>query len=126
MDRYKLKHILEFAEEYDNRVEQVVIGKVLIGELSDDKDRIKSVVRVIKLEHFFSKEHKKIYHAILELYRESKRIDIISVKAKLEETGELEDIGGLEYLADLVEIAETEKDDKFKEYIKSINNRRGK
>lgn len=116
-------NVMEFEKEYDNIVEKVVIGKVLIGELSEDKNRIKSVVEVIEVEKFYEEKHKQIYNAILELYKESKRIEVNSVKAKLEEKEELENIGGLEYLVDLVEIAETENNNKFKSYIESIKNR---
>lgn len=113
----KERNILEFVKEYDNKAEQTVIGNVLTGE----EDRIKAVTENITLEKFYNEKHKKIYNAILELYKENKKIDILSVKEKLKETGELEEVGGLEYLVDVIDLSGEGK--KFRDYIGSIKNR---
>ncbi len=46
---------------------------------------------------------KAIYAAILNLYNRAEPIDIITVKAELEPMGKFEQVGGLEYLAELPE-----------------------
>lgn len=114
-------NVMEFEKEYDNKAEQTVIGNLLILNLSEEKNRLKSIVETIGTEKFYNETNKKIYNAILELYRESKRIDINSVKAKLEEKGELEEVGGLSYLADLIELSGEGKE--FRDYIEHIKNR---
>lgn len=113
----KEKDILKFVEEYDKRAEQILLGNMLTGE----DDRVKAVVEKITVEKFYNEKHKKIFNAILKLYNESKKTYVISVKKKLEETGELEEIGGSEYFFDLVEIGLT--DSNFKKYIEYIKDR---
>ena len=89
--------------------------------LTGEEDRVKAVVEKITVEKFYNEKHKKIFNAILKLYNESKKIYVILVKKKLEETGELEQIGGSEYFFDLVEIGST--DSNFKKYIEYIEDR---
>ena len=113
----KERDILKFIEEYDNKAEQILLGHMLTGE----EDRVKAVVEKITVEKFYNEKHKKIFNAILKLYNESKKTYVIPVKEKLEETGELEQIGGSEYFYDLVEIGST--DSNFKKYIEYIEDR---
>lgn len=116
-------NVMGFEKEYDNKAEQTVIGNLLIWNLSEEENKLKyeSVVKTIGAEKFYNETHKKIYNAILELYKESKRIDINSVKEELEKTGELEEVGGISYLADLIELSGEGKE--FRDYIESIKNR---
>lgn len=115
-------NVIEFEKEYDNKAEQTVLGNLLIWNLSEEKDRLKSIAETIGAEKFYNETHKKIYNAILELYKESKSIDINSVKEKLEEKGELEEVGGISYLADLIELSGESKE--FRDYIEHIKNRK--
>ena len=112
----KERDILKFVEEYDKRAEQILLGHILTGE----EDRVKAVVEKITVEKFYNEKHKKIFNAILKLYNEFKKTYVISVKKKLEER-ELEEIGGLEYFFDLVEIGSTDRN--FKKYIEYIKYR---
>ena len=83
---------------HDIEAEQAVIGSMLT-----DKDAVVSAIEVLKEDDFYRDDNKAIYSAILNLYNRAEPIDIITVKAELEAMGKFEQIGGLEYLAELPE-----------------------
>lgn len=83
---------------HDIEAEQAVIGSMLT-----DKDAVISAIEVLKEEDFYREDNKAIYEAILNLYNRSEPIDIITVKSELESMGKFEQVGGLEYLAELPE-----------------------
>ena len=68
-----------------------------------DRDAVISAVEVLKEEDFYREDNKAIYEAILNLYNRSEPIDIITVKSELESMGKFDQVGGLEYLAELPE-----------------------
>lgn len=81
---------------HDIEAEQAVIGSMLT-----DSDAVVSSIEVLKEDDFYREDNKAIYLAILNLYNRAEPIDIITVKAELESMGKFEQIGGLEYLAEL-------------------------
>lgn len=83
---------------HDIEAEQAIIGSMLT-----DRDAVISAVEVLKEEDFYREDNKAIYEAILNLYNRSEPIDIITVKSELESMGKFDQVGGLEYLAELPE-----------------------
>lgn len=83
---------------HDLEAEQAVIGSMLT-----DKDAVISSIEVLKEEDFYREDNRAIYTAIVNLYSRAEPIDIITVKAELETMGKFEQVGGLEYLAELPE-----------------------
>ncbi len=83
---------------HDLEAEQAILGSMLT-----DKDAVISSVEVLKEEDFYREDNRFIYVAILNLYNRAEPIDIITVKAELETMGKFQQIGGLEYLAQLPE-----------------------
>ena len=82
----------------DIEAEQAIIGSMLT-----DKDAVISAIEVLKPQDFYREDNKTIYEAILNLYSRSEPVDIITVRAELESMGKLDNVGGLEYLAELPE-----------------------
>ncbi len=83
---------------HDLEAEQAIIGSMLT-----DKDAVISALEMLKTDDFYREDNKSIYEAIVNLYNRAEPIDIITVKSELEAMGKLEQIGGLEYLAELPE-----------------------
>lgn len=77
--------------------EQSVIGAVML-----DREAVVNVSEFLRPEHFYDEKHQKIFDAILDLYQDREPIDIISVSEKLKKKKHLKEIGGVEYLTDLV------------------------
>ena len=76
--------------------------KSLIGSLLLDKEAINKVVDLLQPWDFYSRAHQIIYEGMFKLFERREPIDILSLSNILEETGELETIGGVGYLTSLV------------------------
>ena len=83
---------------HDLEAEQAILGSMLT-----DKDAVINAIEVLKEDDFYREDNKLIYSAIVNLYNRAEPIDIITVKAELESIGKFEQVGGLEYLAELPE-----------------------
>lgn len=112
--------ILEFEKGYDERVEKIILGNIIVSS-NLEKDITQDVISVLKEDDFYNEVHRKIYKAILNTYRESNKVNIVLVKRKLEDIGEIDLVGGLEYLVDLVEIGDTDRN--IKRYVEYMKNR---
>ncbi len=66
-----------------------------------DKDAIMSAVEVLKEDDFYREDNKTIYSAILNLYNRAEPVDIITLRTELQSMKQLDEVGGLEYIAKL-------------------------
>jgi len=82
--------------------EQAVLGSLLI-----DKEAITRVADILSPEDFYKDIHRYIYQAMFDLYEHREPIDLLSLSNRLEETGQLELIGGRTYLTNLTNIVPT-------------------
>ncbi len=73
----------------------------MLGSLLIDKNAIFKVSDILVSEDFYTPTHERIYDAILTLYERHQPIDVLSVTNLLKEKGQLKDVGGSGYLADL-------------------------
>jgi len=78
--------------------EVAVLGSMLL-----DSRVIPKVANILKREDFYSADHQVIYEAILDLYDKGKPADLLLLNDVLARRGELERIGGPDYLVSLVE-----------------------
>ena len=76
--------------------EQSVLGGLML-----DNQALDRVVDKLTADDFYNPGHRHIYSAICSLSNESKPFDPLTVAGLLENRGELDDIGGLVYLAEL-------------------------
>lgn len=77
--------------------------KALLGALMIRKEAMFDVDDIITPDTFYSEKHRIIFQAILKLHTKSEPVDLLSLSTKLEELGQLEQIGGRIYLTDIVE-----------------------
>ncbi|MCX7843427.1 MAG: replicative DNA helicase [Clostridia bacterium] len=82
--------------------EQSVLGSMLI-----DNDVIPAIAEVLKSEDFYREDHREIFDSILDLFNNSKPIDVITVSEQLKLRGTLDNIGGLEYLINIASAVPT-------------------
>ncbi len=80
------------------QAEQAVIGGLMLDNGTWDQvaDRVGS-------EDFYRREHQLIFTAIANLAEEQKPFDVVTLAEELERREELDDVGGLPYLAALAE-----------------------
>ncbi|MFW5824348.1 MAG: replicative DNA helicase [Marinobacter sp.] len=78
--------------------EQAVLGGLML-----DNRRFDEVAEVITSSDFYRQDHRLIYAAVERLASESEPLDVVTLAEHLERAGDIEDAGGLSYLAELAE-----------------------
>jgi replicative DNA helicase len=78
--------------------EESVVGGILL-----DNEAFDRVADKIKADDFYVERHGRIYAAIALLAEEARPMDAVTVSEKLKQTGELARVGGIAYLAELIE-----------------------
>ncbi len=79
---------------HNDDAEKSVLGSILL-----DKEALYEVLEILKPEDFYSEMHREIYSAVLELYRKSQPVDILTVSEELKKRKSLEMVGGRSYIA---------------------------
>ena len=100
----------------DTEAEQAVIGSMLT-----DMEAVVSSIENLKPEDFYREDNKLIFSAMVNLYNRSEPIDLITVKSELESMGKFDQVGGIEYLADLPEKVPTTAN--ANKYIKIVEDK---
>ncbi|HWQ80446.1 MAG TPA: replicative DNA helicase [Anaerovoracaceae bacterium] len=79
---------------HNDAAEKSVLGSVLL-----DKDAMYEVLEILRPEDFYSEMHREIYSAVIELYRKSQPVDILTLSEELKKRKSLEMVGGRAYIA---------------------------
>jgi len=74
----------------------------VLGALMIDKEAVIKIADTLAPEDFYQEAHRRIYGAVLDLFSKNEPIDLLTVSAKLKENKTIQDIGGVEYLTDLI------------------------
>lgn len=74
--------------------EQAVIGSILLSQQFDGAEQLEP-------EHFYRADHALIFKAMQSLQQQAKPIDLVSLTNKLTDNSQLQDVGGVTYLAKL-------------------------
>ncbi len=100
---------------HDDQAERSVLGALLL-----DKDAIVKVVEFLRPLHFYKQAHQDIYGAILALFEKREPADLITVPNWLKKNGQLEGVGGVSYMTELVNSVPTAAN--VEAYAKLIKN----
>lgn len=77
------------------------LEEAVLGALMLDKDAVMEVSDILEPDSFYDDRHKKVYEAILELSRNLKPIDMLTVTEQLRVAGDIEAIGGPYFITQL-------------------------
>jgi len=75
--------------------------RALLGAILLTPESIHDVSANIKPESFYADKHREIFRAIMEVFLKGDPIDTVAITAKLKANGQLDRIGGVNYIADL-------------------------
>ena len=81
----------------DVEAEQAVLGSILL-----ESGLIGAVREIVTPEMFYDRSHEKIFRRMCDLDDDGEAIDVITLTDRLRQHEELEDVGGVTYLARLV------------------------
>ncbi|NNF26737.1 MAG: replicative DNA helicase, partial [Gemmatimonadetes bacterium] len=85
-----------------NEAEVSVLGGMLI-----DADAVARAVEFVDDSMFFREGHRRLFRAMSRMFERGQVLDVITVSEELKRAGELDDVGGLEYLASLLDAVPT-------------------
>lgn len=89
-------HALGRIPPYSLEAEQSVLGAMILN-----KEAINTAIEQLHSEDFYKEANKEIFEAIIELFNKNEPVDLITLSEELKKRGNLENIGGVTYLADL-------------------------
>ena len=99
---------------HDVEAEQAVLGCMIT-----DRDAVIAAIEALAEEDFYREDNELIYKAIFNLYKKAEPVDIITLKSELSSIGKFDEVGGLEYLAELPEkVPTTSNVDKYIKIVK--------
>lgn len=87
---------------YSPEAEIAVLGGMLI-----DPDAAAKAIEVIDDSMFYRESHRRLFRAMARLFQSGLAIDPVTVSEELKKTDELEAVGGLAYLAELLDAVPT-------------------
>ena len=76
--------------------------KIILSSLLLNIEVIELILRSVKVETFYFKNHQQLYKAIIEMYKKKLPIDIITLHSFLQDNGLLNAVGGTKILVELV------------------------
>lgn len=87
---------------HDIQAEQSVLGSIFIKP-----DKMIEVAEYLKPDDFYRPAHKILFKAMVSLADRGEAIDIVTVKSAIESTNELGMVGGISYIAEVVNAVPT-------------------
>ncbi len=75
--------------------------RVVLGALMVDADAFSIVSEILKPESFYEPRHQKIYEAIRNMNMDERPVDIMTLTNELTKMGEIEKVGGAQYLMEI-------------------------
>jgi replicative DNA helicase len=92
------------AEHLQTPPQNIEAEESLLSAILGDNTALLEVVEILSPEDFYRSAHQKIYAAMAELFDRNEPIDTVTVKNRLKENGQLEQVGGAASLARLWDI----------------------
>ena len=84
---------------HNNEAEQSILGALLI-----DGNAGISVFATVKDDDFYMEVHRIIFNAMYNVYNANKPVDYVTVTAELDNSGDLDAVGGYDYIMKLTDI----------------------
>jgi len=83
--------------------QNLVAERSVLGSIMLENSALDEVADVLKPEHFYSDVHSIIFAAILKLNEATIKIDVITLTEELDKRNQLQDIGGVPYVVEILE-----------------------
>ncbi len=94
--------LLERIPPQSLEAEQATLGAMLT-----EREAIARVVDVLDPDDFYSPQHQALYRAMVDLFNDSAPVDLVTLQARLQDRGQLDQVGGTPYLLSLQEASPT-------------------
>ncbi len=82
----------------DMAAEMCVLGSMIL-----DKEEIGEIIPLLHADNFYRHDHRLIFDALIGLYESNSSIDLVLLRDELDRRGQLQQVGGVDYLVSLVD-----------------------
>jgi replicative DNA helicase len=98
--------VQQIIKKTNNRIppNNIDSERALLGSIMLRPEAIHEIMDIIKAEAFYAEKHRIIFQAMTELFSKSEPIDLLTLSARLNEKNQLDQIGGTNYLTELVNL----------------------
>ena len=79
----------------------IELEEVVLGALMIDNESLSDTIDSLQPEYFYKPDHQKIFESIVNLFNNSKPVDILTVSEELKRMDALESVGGMLYISQL-------------------------
>jgi len=83
-----------------------------------DREAIVKAAESLGEEDFYREAHRTIYRAIVGLFEQDQAVDLVTLIERLKQKGSLDDVGGIPYITELVNVVPTA--DNIEHYARSV------
>ena len=81
--------------------------RAVLGALLQDQEAVVTAMETLKAEDFYDPRHQAVFEAISRVNQLSRGVDLVTVDDELRRSGQIDSIGGTEYLATLTQMVPT-------------------
>ncbi|MBI5415347.1 MAG: replicative DNA helicase [Candidatus Omnitrophica bacterium] len=78
--------------------------KSVLGALLIDDEAIGAAIEILDETWFYEDANRRIFRAVVDLYGQRKKVDLVTLSDKLKSDGTLEEVGGVTYLSFLIDL----------------------
>ncbi|QOJ21185.1 MAG: replicative DNA helicase [Gammaproteobacteria bacterium] len=96
-------HQEQFLDSYKTPPHSIESEQSVLGGLMLDNNAWEKVADIITDSDFYRHDHRLIYHHICKLIEQNKPADVITVAESMENSAELQTVGGLAYIGTIVQ-----------------------
>ncbi|MGI9628295.1 MAG: replicative DNA helicase, partial [Longimicrobiales bacterium] len=79
----------------------------VLGGMLIDGDAVAKAIEIVDDSQFHRESNRRLYRAMTRMFERGEALDVITVSEELKRAGELDEVGGLEYLASLLDAVPT-------------------
>ena len=79
----------------------IELEEAVLGALMIDNESLSDTIDSLQPEYFYKQDNQKIFEAIINLFNNSKPVDILTVSEELKRMGNLDSVGGMLYISQL-------------------------
>lgn len=98
MARLSQEVITERSLPHSVETERSILGAILL-----DNSTLHQALEVLNCDDFYLDAHRRIFQKMITLFEKDRPVDPITLREELERTGELDQIGGVSYIASLMD-----------------------
>lgn len=97
-----LQNVKSFIEEHGRIPPQALeFEESVLGALMIEKEPLNNVMEILKPEAFYKEAHQLIFAAVQQLFAKLEPVDTLTVVEQLRRNGQIEEVGGPAYIAQL-------------------------